>query len=368
MKQQQTMRTGITTGTCAAAAAQAAVLCWQGRSTLQAEVVLPDGYLLPVPVAVCRKTSDGGSATVIKDAGDDPDITHGVEIVAEVSITGERNIIVQGGEGVGIVTKPGLSVPVGQAAINPVPHKMIVEAVARVLPADRGAVVTISIPLGKKLAQRTLNPALGVVGGLSVLGTSGIVRPMSEEAFKNSLTPQISVVKALGYDRIVFSPGKIGQDIAVKRYHLPVDVVVQTSNFIGHMLEAAVQYEMKQVLLFGHIGKLCKVAAGVFHTHNRMGDARFESIAAYAASLGAGQNAVREILSCTTTEAVLPIIRAYGLEEVYTVLAQRASLRAKAYVFGDLEVGTVLVTLGGDLLGMDAKAREIGGVLGWNIP
>jgi cobalt-precorrin-5B (C1)-methyltransferase len=240
-------------------------------------------------------------------------------------------------------------------------------AVESVLPPDCGAIVTISIPGGRELASRTLNPAMGVVGGLSILGTSGIVHPMSEEAFKNSLTPQISVVKALGYERIVFAPGKIGQDIAVKRYQLPADTVIQTSNFIGHMLEAAVEYHMQQVLLFGHLGKLCKVAAGIFHTHNRMADGRLESIAAYAASLGGSQQAVQQILACTTTEAVLPIIKEHGLEAVYTVLAERASFRAERYVFGDLQVGTVFVTLQGEILGMDTTAREIGGRLGWNI-
>jgi cobalt-precorrin-5B (C1)-methyltransferase len=304
---------------------------------------------------------------VCKDSGDDPDITNGVEIHAEVKLSASLDIVIQGGQGVGVVTKPGLAVKVGESAINPTPRQMIHDAVKKVLPPDVGAIVTIAIPGGEQLAKRTLNPAMGVVGGLSILGTSGIVHPMSEEAFKNSLTPQISVVKALGYLSVVFVPGKIGQDIAINRYGLPADTVVQTSNFIGHMLEAAARFKMTEVLLFGHLGKLCKVAAGVFHTHNRMADARLESIAAYAASIGASQQAVEKILSCTTTEAVMPVIAEYNLEKVYTVLAERASLRAERYVFGDLKVGTVLVTLQGEILGMDDTARRIGGQLGWNI-
>ncbi|MCE5284656.1 MAG: cobalt-precorrin-5B (C(1))-methyltransferase CbiD [Pelosinus sp.] len=361
------LRSGITTGTCAAAAAQAAVLAYLGENPAEVTVVLPDETTLSVTIAAWQKTAAGGKAVVRKDSGDDPDITNGVEIQADVTIEKNGDIVIQGGEGVGKVTKPGLAMSVGESAINPTPRKMIRAAVKRVLPPGYGAAVTISIPGGEALAARTLNPAMGVIGGLSILGTSGIVHPMSEEAFKNSLTPQISVVKALGYSAIVFAPGKIGQDIAVNHCQLPADAVVQTSNFIGHMLEAAAEYQMKQVLLFGHLGKLCKVAAGIFHTHNRMADGRLESIAAYAASIGASQKAVQEILACTTTEAVLPIISDHSLEKVYPLLAARASFRAERYVFGDLKVGTVLVTLQGKILGLDETAKEIGGSLGWNI-
>jgi len=265
------------------------------------------------------------------------------------------------------VTKPGLSVAIGEPAINPGPRKMIMQAVRDVLPAGFGAIVTISIPDGQRLAKRTLNPTLGIIGGLSIIGTTGIVEPMSEEAFKNSLSPQINMVKALGYDQVVFAPGKIGQDIAINRYGIPAETVIQTSNFIGHMLESAVFYKMKKVLLFGHLGKLVKVAAGIFHTHNRMADARFETLAAYMAAEGAPQQAILEILACNTTEAAMPIIAHYKLQSVYGVLAARASARSKRYVFDDLIVGTVIVTLQGDILGLDDTAREIGGSLGWNI-
>lgn len=364
---QKKLRTGITTGTCAAAAAQAAVLAGLGRPPAAVAVVLPDGRSLPVAVAAAVATAAGGEASVIKDAGDDPDITDGATITAAVELTPEPDIVIRAGPGVGTVTKPGLAMAVGQPAVNPVPRRMIEQAVRGALPAGQGAVVTISIPGGEKLAGRTLNPALGITGGLSIIGTTGIVEPMSEEAFKNSLTPQIKVVKALGYDAIVFVPGRIGQDSAVGRYGLPADRVVQTSNFIGHMLESAASLGMRRVLLFGHLGKIVKVAAGVFHTHNRMADARLETIAAYAAAEGAPAGAVREILACATTEAAMTVIARYALERVYRVLTERASARAERYCFGDLEVGTVIVTLAGDILGMDERAKEIGGSMGWNI-
>lgn len=364
---QKKMRAGITTGTCAAAATKAAILTWLGTSPDAVDVQSPQGNLIHVVIDSCKKLEHGGQATVIKDAGDDPDVTHGTTILVDVEIQKDTPIMLLAGVGVGTVTKPGLSVAVGEPAINPGPRKMILQAAADVLPIGYGAKIRVSIPDGERLAKRTLNPTLGIVGGLSIIGTTGIVEPMSEEAFKNSLSPQINMVKALGYEQVVFAPGKIGQDIAIHRYGVPAETVIQTSNFMGHMLESAVQYNMKKVLLFGHLGKLVKVAAGIFHTHNRMADARMETLAAYMAAAGAPKEAILEILACTTTEAAMPIIAHYELQSIYNVLAQRASLRAERYVFGDLMVGTVIVTLQGDILGLDDKAREIGGSLGWNI-
>lgn len=361
------LRSGFTTGTCAAAAAKAALLAYYRQNPTVVEVLSPQGQSLFVPVAASEPTENGGIATVIKDAGDDIDITHGTAIVAEVALSNGRDILIKAGSGVGRVTKPGLAVPVGEPAINPGPRKMILQAVKEHIPENQGAIVTISIPDGQRLAKRTLNASLGIVDGLSIIGTTGVVHPMSEEAFKNSLTPQISVARAMGYDELVFAPGKIGQDIAVNTFSLPAQAVLQTSNFIGHMLESAAEQGAKKVLLFGHLGKLVKVAAGIFHTHNRMADARMETMAAYAGAAGAPPEALREILSCTTTEAAMPVIERYQLTGVYATLAERASIRAARYVFGDLTVGTAIVTLKGELLGYDHAAREIGEALGWNI-
>lgn len=363
---EQLLREGYTTGSCAAAAAKAAVLAAQGQIIVVTEVLSPQGQSITVPIFSAEATSDGGSACVIKDGGDDPDITHGAKIVVTVKITTDRGILLQGGEGVGVVTKPGLSVAVGQPAINPGPRLMIEQALAAVLPEGQGAIVTITVPDGVNLAKKTLNPILGIEGGISIIGTTGIVKPMSEEAFKNSLTPQISVVKALGYEDIVFVPGRIGQSVAVERLQLNPEIVVQTSNFIGHMLENAAAKGIKRVLIIGHLGKIVKVAAGIFHTHNRIADARLETLAAYAATCGAPQAAVEQILACTTTEAAMTIITVYELQKVYLVLARRASLRAERYVFGEMTIGTVIATLKGEILAADEAARDIGGALGWN--
>lgn len=364
---EQLLREGYTTGSCAAAAAKAAVLAAQGQIITVTEVLSPQGQSITVPIYFAEATRDGGSACVIKDGGDDPDTTHGAKIVVTVKIVSDSGILLRAGEGVGVVTKPGLAVAVGQPAINPGPRLMIERALAAVLPVGQGAIVTISVPDGVRLAKKTLNPILGIEGGISIIGTTGIVKPMSEEAFKNSLIPQINVVRALGYEDIVFVPGRIGQDVAVERLKLNPEIVVQTSNFIGHMLENAADKGIKRVLIIGHLGKIVKVAAGVFHTHNRIADARMETLAAYAAACGAPQVAVEQILACTTTEAAMPIITAYHLQLVYLIIARRASFRAERYVFGELTVGTVIATLKGEILAVDEAAQDIGGTLGWNI-
>lgn len=189
------------------------------------------------------------------------------------------------GLGIGKVTEAGLSIPPGEPAINPGPRKMMTKVVRELLPEGYGCDITISIPKGVELAKKTLNPILGIEGGISVIGTTGVVRPMSEEGFKNSLTPQISVAKANGFDDIIFVPGKIGENIASK-LNLPAKAMVQTSNFIGHMLEFTADEGIKSVLLFGHLGKLVKVAGGIFYTHSKIADARLEILASYAALLG----------------------------------------------------------------------------------
>ena len=231
---------------------------------------------------------------------------------------------------------------------------------------DAPCLVQVDIPAGTELAKKTLNPVLGIEGGISVIGTTGVLRPMSEEAFKNSLVPQIEVAKAAGFSTQIFVPGKIGERIA-SSWGLPVEAMVQTSNFIGFMLEAAADHELERVLLFGHIGKLAKVAAGVFHTHNRVGDARLEVLGAYSAAEGMPAEGVRRILSAVTTEEALPVIEEYGLERVYDVIAARASYRAERLLFNRVKVGTVMVTLQGKLLGMDKAAREMGDDFKWQI-
>ncbi len=259
-------------------------------------------------------------------------------------------IIFKAGIGVGRITKAGLQLKIGEPAINPAPRRLIQNVAAEFNVG--GLEVEISIPAGVELAKKTLNPILGVEGGLSIIGTTGVLRPMSEEAFKNSLVPQIDVAKAAGFDTLIFVPGKIGETIA-KKLGFDDGAIIQTSNFIGFMLEAAAQRQIKKIVLCGHLGKLAKVAAGVFHTHNRVADGRLETLAAYSAAEGLPASEVQKILDANTTEDAAQIISANHLEHVYKKIAARASRRAERYVFGKLQIATILVDYAGNILGQD---------------
>ena len=361
------MKFGYTTGACAAAGVKASLLLHFDKSRVDSvEITALDGTPLVIPIKHVEPLDNQTiRAEVVKYSGDDPDITDGVSIFTTIRLIEGEEITFIGGEGVGRVTKAGLSIPIGEPAINSGPRQLIRNVVAE-FERSIGLEVTISIPGGEELARRTLNPTLGIEGGLSIIGTTGVLRPMSEDAFKRSLVPQIDVATAAGFRSIVFVPGQIGEKIAIAK-KIPRGAIIQTSNFIGYMLEAAVERKIERVMLLGHIGKLAKVAAGVFHTHNRVGDGRLETLAAYAAAEGLGQAAVKQILAARTTEEAIEIIAEHHCERVFDVIAERASIRSERYVFGELTVGTVLAAFDGRILGMDRNARLIGGELHWNI-
>lgn len=361
------LRYGYTTGSCAAAAAKGALkMLLDQKHYTEVEIVTPIKTILKLQLEEGTYSSQSSSCCVIKDGGDDPDITHGAKIYARVRLI-ERGIEILGGVGVGVVTKPGLATPVGQPAINPVPRKMIFEAITEILPANQGVEITIEVPNGEELASKTLNRELGIIGGISILGTTGIVEPMSEEAFKISLAQCLSVAQAENKRVIAFTPGKIGQNFAVNNYGIAESDIIQTSNFIGFMLEEAVVHNITDVLLIGHIGKLVKIAAGNFNTHNRIADARRETMAAHASLLGATKEIIEKIMDSPTAEATVEILKTHRLEQVFDAIAHRASQRAKAYCRQQLEVGTVLLDLKGEILGFDEKALAIGGKLGWQV-
>ena len=373
------LKGGYTTGACLAAGAKAGAMIMQGEDPGdRVDIVALDGTPLQIPIASVELLAHGVKVEIIKDAGDDPDITNGTSVFITFSFLAQeqlqpvygqsilyKQILFEAGQGIGHATKPGLSLAVGEPAINPGPRQLVYNSIKDII-GDKACLVRVDIPAGKELATKTLNPVLGIEGGISVIGTTGVLRPMSEEAFKNSLVPQIEVAKAAGFTTQIFVPGKIGERIATS-WGLPTEAMVQTSNFIGFMLEAGADHGLERILLFGHIGKLAKVAAGVFHTHNRVGDARLEVLAAYSAAQGMPAEGVQRILQAVTTEEALPVIEEYGLQSVYQVIAARASYRAERLLFNRLQVGTVLVTLQGKLLGMDEKAKEIGRDFGWQI-
>lgn len=372
------LRRGFTTGTCAAAAARAAALTLFGQAPAEVSVLLPGGGAgsapgspappgaLVLPVAGTERSADSARAWVIKDAGDDPDVTNGARIEATVRLQPE-GIDIRGGCGVGMVTKPGLAVPPGQPAINPVPLQMIRDSVAAVLPSGGGAEVVISVPDGERLARRTMNSQLGIVGGISILGTTGIVEPMSEEAFKQALVPQLDIARAAGQQTLVLTPGRRGVSLAAE-FGIPPSAVILISNFVGFMLEECVRRGFRQVLLWGHVGKLAKVAAGSFQTYNRISDGRAEAAAALAAARGADVALVRAILAAPTAEAMVGLLHEAGLEQVWHDLARRASTRAAAYARDDLQVGTVLFSYSGEPVGWDDHALLLMNSAGWQPP
>lgn len=365
------LRRGYTTGTCAAAAARAAVLTLVGRAPAEVTVQLPGAApggagAAVLPVAGAERDGDGARAWVIKDAGDDPDVTDGARIQAAVRLR-PGEITIEGGEGVGTVTRPGLAVSPGRPAINPAPLQMIRDNVAAVLSPGSGAEVVISVPEGERLARRTMNPQLGIVGGISILGTTGIVEPMSEEAFKQALAPQLDVARAAGRQIPVLTPGRRGVSLAAN-FGIPEEAVVLTGNFIGYMLEECVSRGFQRVLLWGHIGKLAKVAAGSFQTYNRISDGRAEVVAALAAANGGDAGLVRAILAARTAEAMAGLLREARLEQVWHDLARRASRRAEAYAREELQVGAVLFSYSGEAIGWDERAVSLMRESGWGQP
>lgn len=352
------LRIGFTTGTCAAGAAKAAALMALYRENLtEVDIILPDGKSVTLPLCRSDLTEEGAIAAIEKDGGDDPDITTGLHIEASVILNRSKEISLRGGEGVGRVTLNGLKVPVGEPAINPVPRGMIQTNVKSVLPKGYGADVTISVPGGKEVAKKTFNPKLGIEGGISILGSTGIVHPMSEEALKESLALELSVLLSKGYKEVIYAFGNYGLSF-LRENGISDGRVVKVSNFIGFMLDEAVNRGVERLLLTGHIGKMIKVSGGIFYTHNRIADCRMEILAAYAALAGASRDIVEEIYGSTTTTAAASIIERAGLETIYDRIVKNVIKRAESYVFGEVEISAILFGDDNKLLYMDQKAKE----------
>lgn len=295
--------------------------------------------------------SSTASASVIKPTYNDPDVTRGIKIISEVTLTDKVNEVeITAGEGVGKVTKPGLQIPVGEFAINPVPRKMIEENVKKFLPSDKGAIVKIIIPDGKKLAPKTMNSRLGIVDGISVLGTTGIARPMSSKAYTDSLRVQIDVAIANEFYDLLFVPGNIGTRIAKEKLDIEDDEIIEMSNFVGFMLEEADKTKkINSITLFGHAGKLIKIAAGIFNTKQSVADARREIMTCYAGLVGADTETLKEIFECITTEDVLKILDKKNITtKVFELIADKIiELCQLKY---DVKFNVIIVNMKGDVL------------------
>lgn len=311
------MRYGFTTGSCAAAAAKAAAyMLLIGREKTEISIDTPKGIPYRAKIVdICRREK-AVSCAVIKDGGDDPDITTGAHIVAEVRFSDTPGITVTGGRGVGVVTKPGLDQPVGAAAINRVPRAMIEKEVAEVCRfADYrgGLLAEISVPEGETLAEQTFNPRLGIEGGISILGTSGVVEPMSSRALLDTIGLELRQKRALGQKIAAVSPGNYGLEYMKRTYGYDLDSSVKCSNFIGETIDMAAECGFEALLLTGHIGKLIKVSGGIMNTHSREGDCRMELLSAAALKAGAERETLLELLEAVTTEEAVRILKERNL-------------------------------------------------------
>lgn len=313
-------RYGFTTGSCAAAAAKAAAyMLLTGRQKENITVMTPKGIPFDAEILELQRKENTVSCAVQKDGGDDPDVTTGILVYARVSVKElwedkEKGckVEIDGGAGVGRVTKPGLDQPVGSAAINRVPREMIEREVREIcsLTDFQGELsVEISIPGGEELARKTFNPRLGVEGGLSVLGTSGIVEPMSSQALLDTIFVELRQRRAMGAQSIAVSPGNYGQEYMKRAYGFALDRSIKCSNFIGDAIDMAAACGFRKMLLTGHIGKLVKLSGGMMNTHSREGDCRMELLAAAALRAGLEAVAAREILACVSTEEALTVLR-----------------------------------------------------------
>ncbi|MEM3437573.1 MAG: cobalt-precorrin-5B (C(1))-methyltransferase CbiD [Nitrososphaerales archaeon] len=353
------LRYGITTGACAAAAAKAALITLLNNPVDRVGIPSPIGIRFEILVKESMKLSkDTAMACVIKDSGDDIDVTNKMEICATIRLTDDGKIVIKGGNGIGIAIKKGLPIPISEPAINPIPKKMIEDAIKEALPFGKGVEVLLSAIGGEKIAEKTLNPKLGIVGGISILGTTGVVKPLSMDAYRRSLAPQIDVAIAQGYKRILLVPGNIGERFAKQVFKFPENAIIQTGDFIGYMLDKAVEKGVKEIIILGHPGKLVKIAAGIFNTHHRVADARKEVIAAYAGANGANSELIRMILQSNTTEEIIELLKkANLLQSTFIEIAKKISLRVMERIENKAKVGTILVSLDGNVLGMDENAR-----------
>lgn len=314
------LKRGYTTGSCATAAAKAAAIMLLSEDKCDmVSLLLPKGLFLCVEVLDILCSEQSVSCAVQKDSGDDPDITDKVLVYAKVEIIPQQIVIIDGGMGVGRVTKSGLDRAVGESAINTAPRKSIekeLTAVAEHYSYNGGFRVTISVPDGERLAQKTFNPRLGIVGGISVLGTTGIVEPMSEAAIVDTIRLEMRVRKAEKKDIIIMTFGNYGEEFLESTFHVPKGNSFQCSNFVGEALEYAVELKLQKILIVGHIGKLVKLAGGIMQTHSKYADCRMEILTTHAAINGADTQTCREIMTANTTDDAVKILQKAGLLEL----------------------------------------------------
>ncbi len=370
--EQKKLRSGFTTGSCAAAASKAALLMLINRIEIHNVTILtPKGIPYNAEIVDISRDDEDKSVTcaVIKDGGDDPDVTTGARIVSCVSLTGDGGIRIDGGKGVGRVTKPGLDQPQGSAAINSVPRKMIEENLLEVLNeaglSGTGVSVTISVPTGEALAEKTFNPRLGIVGGISILGTTGVVEPMSDKAIVDTIRTEIRVRKAEDYKILLAAPGNYGLTFLKEVYGTPEETAIMSSNFIYDTVRIALEEGFFKLLFVGHIGKLVKVAGGIKNTHSMYGDHRMEILFGIVkdilpkALLSKEKELQDRIMECVTTDEAVKIIRNEGLsEDAFRAMTARIKASLEVWAEGKIEAEVIVFASENTELAATSKAHE----------
>ena len=371
------LRLGYTTGSCAAAAAKAAAQMFlSGENVEHVRLMTPKGIELYLDVEHVSRTEAYAECAVRKYSGDDPDVTDGLLVFARVEKadcaardkredTGfiEDGVFIEGGCGVGRVTKPGLEQNAGQAAINKVPRRMIGEAVNEM----RGKYgcretlqVIISIPEGEETAKKTFNPRLGIEGGLSVLGTSGIVEPMSEKALTDTIYLEMKMLRDGGHRYCYVVPGNYGTDFLERTLRADPELAVKCSNYVGETIDDAKLLEMEGILLIGHVGKFIKLAAGVMNTHSRQADCRMEVFASHAAMAGADTDTVKAVMDCLNTTEAVRILKGKGLlQDVMKTVMERIEFYLRQRAGEELQIGAIVFSSEEGILGQTENAARL---------
>ncbi len=325
------LRKGFTTGTTATAATVAAIRTLLNQEPQDTVTVhAANGKVAIFGVEQTNFDKSKASCAIKKDGGDDQDATDGALIFATVELRTDNEIHLDGGEGVGRVTKAGLANRPGMPAINPTPRRVIKEAARKELGANRGADIIISVPEGKRIAKLTYNPKLGIVGGISILGTSGVVTPMSESSWKHSISIEMNIHRKRGDQALVLVPGNYGEDFAKDELGISEAKIVQMSNFVGYVLHEVQRLKFNKILIVGDLGKMIKVSAGIFSTHSKDADARAEVMVANLALMGGVPTEfLRQIYGCLTTISMIKLINEAGYQGVYQIIVDKIKQRAE---------------------------------------
>ncbi|MBE6876737.1 MAG: cobalamin biosynthesis protein CbiD [Ruminococcus sp.] len=357
------LRCGYTTGSCAAAASKAAAeLLLTGCPVGNSEILLPNGEKIPIPIKESHLTEHSAICSVIKDSGDDPDITNGILILAEVFLIPEETEIL-GGKGIGIVTKPGLDQPVGEYAINSVPRRMIKTALQEIAEQHEyhgGFRIVISVPDGEEIAKKTYNPRMGIQGGISIIGTTGIVEPMSNSALIETIRTEANIRRKEGCEILLLTLGNYSEQFLKMHLPIPEERSVCCSNFIGEAIDIGISLNFSRILLIGHIGKMIKLGAGIMNTHSHIADGRMETLVTCGILADVPVPVLQKIPECVTVDAALDILKSAGyLEQTLSIVTQRIESHLKARTGDTTEIGAVIFSYQHDIILKTSLADDL---------